>query len=68
MNTEFPPKRYERVIYLGSVLMTNEEIGLVTGLEAEEPVAENGLAVLDDIQPPVSRIVERDSWRAASDS
>jgi len=62
MNTESPLKRHEYGVYLGSVLMTNKKIGLVTGLEAEEFVAENGLAVLDDIQPPISRIIEWDSW------
>ena len=45
--------------------MTNEEIGFVTGLEAEELVAENGLAVLDDIQPPISCIIEWDSWEGS---
>jgi len=44
--------------------MTNEEIGLVAGLEAEKSVAENGLAVFGDIQPPISCIVEWDSWGA----
>ena len=42
--------------------MTNEEIGFVAGLEAEKPVSENGLAVLGDVQPPISCVVEWYSW------
>jgi len=41
--------------------MTNKEIRFVASLEAEKSVAEDGLSILDDIQMPIGRIVERHS-------
>jgi len=41
--------------------MTNEQIGFVAGLDAEKSVTENCLAVPDDVQAPIGRIVKRDS-------
>lgn len=37
--------------------MVNVKIGFVGGLETEDPVAENFLAHLDNIQPPVGGVV-----------
>jgi len=45
--------------------MTNEEIRFVAGLEAQKSVAENGLAVLGDVQSPISCIIEWDPWEGS---
>lgn len=42
--------------------MSNVKIGLVTGLETEDPIAKNFLAHLYDVQPPVGCIVKWDTF------
>jgi len=41
--------------------VTNVKIRFVRGLEAEDPVTENFLTQLDDIQPPVGSVVPWDT-------
>lgn len=48
--------------YLGPVSVTEVKIGFVTCLETEDPVAENFLAPLYNIQMPVGGVEERDTF------
>lgn len=41
--------------------VTNVKIRFIRGLEAEDPVTENFLTQLDNIQPPVGRVVPWDT-------
>jgi hypothetical protein len=51
-----------RGTYLGSVSVGEVKIGFVTGLETEDPVTENFLALPNDIQPPVGSVIEWDTF------
>ena len=44
--------------------MGEVKIGLITGLETEDPVTENLLASLNDIQPPVCGVIEWDTFKS----
>ena len=52
----------KRGSYLRSMSVGEVKIGFVTGLETEDPVTEDFLAPLYNIQPPVGGVVERDTF------
>jgi hypothetical protein len=47
--------------YQGSISVTDIKVRFICGLETEDPVTENFLAQLDNIQPPVGGVVPRNT-------